>query len=280
MLYIVATPIGNLEDITLRALRVLREVDLIAAEDTRQTRKLLARYDIQTELTSYHEHNERSKAVQLVERLESGESIALVSDAGTPTVSDPGYHLVREAVARGIRVSPIPGASAVTTALSASGLPTGRFAFEGFLPSRRSQRLEALAGHKSERRTLIYYESPHRIAETLKDIHEVLGDRQMAVARELTKIHEEFTRGLVSEVLAQLSSRELRGECTLVVAGSSPPGAFDERELEAEIRSLKESGLKASAIAKALAQIHDVPKREVYRKVLAEKTRRPGREDS
>lgn len=279
MLYIVATPIGNLEDITLRALRILREVDLVAAEDTRQTRKLLARYDIETELTSYHEHNERTKAVQLVDRLESGESIALVSDAGTPTISDPGYHLVREAVARGIRVSPIPGASALTAALSVAGLPTGRFAFEGFLPSRRSQRLEALAGHKSERRTLIYYESPHRLAETLKDIHEVLGDRPMAVARELTKIHEEFTRGLVSEVRAQLSST-MRGECVLVVAGSSPPGAFDEQELEAEIRSLQESGLKASAIAKALAQMHDIPKREVYRKVLAEKTRRSEREDS
>jgi 16S rRNA (cytidine1402-2'-O)-methyltransferase len=280
MLYVVATPIGNLEDITLRALRVLREVDLIAAEDTRQTRKLLSRYDIETELTSYHEHNERSKAVQLVDRLESGENIAIVSDAGTPTISDPGYHVVRNAIQRGIPVTSIPGPSAAIAALSVSGLPTDRFTFDGFLPSKRSRRRQVLVQHKAEEGTMVYYEAPHRIKDTLTDMVEILGDRQVVVARELTKMHEEFFRGPLSQVVAEVTGREMRGEFVIIVAGCPENSEFNEDQLILEVERLQRSGLKASEIVKALAQFYPIPKRDVYKRVLQLMSQSAWSEDS
>ncbi|MFQ5903829.1 MAG: 16S rRNA (cytidine(1402)-2'-O)-methyltransferase [Candidatus Binatia bacterium] len=218
-LYIVASPIGNLEDITLRALRVLKEVDLIAAEDTRHTKKLLVHYGIATPLTSYHQHNEKARSVSLVHRLSSGCRIALISDAGTPILSDPGFKLVQGAIHAGIPVVPIPGPSALTTVLGASGLPTDRFVFEGFLPARKSERREMLRELREEQRTLVFYEAPHRVKESLQDLLEVLGNRQVVLGREMTKIHEEFIRGSVSELAAQAKVKEWRGEMTLVVRG-------------------------------------------------------------
>ncbi|HXL09667.1 MAG TPA: 16S rRNA (cytidine(1402)-2'-O)-methyltransferase, partial [Candidatus Bathyarchaeia archaeon] len=200
-LYIVATPIGNLEDITLRALRVLKEVDVIAAEDTRHTQILLNHHGIRTPLTSYHEHNERTKAQELVTRLEQGKDIALVSDAGTPAISDPGFRLVVEAIRAAIRIIPVPGASALTAVLSASGLPTDRFIFEGFLPAKKKQRRERLHTLRDETRTLIFYEAPHRLRDALDDVHELLGNRETVLAREVSKVHEEFLRGPISELI-------------------------------------------------------------------------------
>lgn len=218
-LYVVATPIGNLEDITRRALRVLREVEIIAAEDTRRTRVLLTHYQIETSLTSLYEHNEAHKAPALIKRLEGGADIALVSEAGTPAISDPGYRLIQLAIARGIRVVPIPGPSAILAALTVSGLPTDRFVFEGFLPKRpgkRRRRLEALRG---EARTVILYESPRRVRALLQEILEMWGDRRVAVARELTKTFEEVVRGTVSQVQAHFAERSPLGEVTIVVEG-------------------------------------------------------------
>ena len=226
-LYIVATPIGNLEDITLRALRVLREADLIACEDTRQTRKLLDHFGISKPLVSYHEHNELARAAELVERLEAGANIALVSDAGTPLISDPGYRLVAAAIAAGIPVVPIPGPSAALSALAGSGLATDAFRFCGFLPPKASQRRKTLEALQEERCTLIFYEAPHRILEALEDVEAVMGSRPVVVARELTKLHEEFLRGTAAEVRAQLAARpSVKGEITLLIgaakAGRAP----------------------------------------------------------
>jgi len=219
-LYLVATPIGNLEDITLRALRVLKEVDLIACEDTRQTQKLLHHYGIQTRTVSYHEHNEMTKAAELVVDLESGAKIALVTDAGMPGISDPGFRLIALAIRHHVPVVPIPGASAFLAALVASGLPTDSFRFSGFLPVKSGQRRKLLESVRDSERTQVFYEAPHRLLETLSDVCEVLGnDRHVVVAREVTKIHEEFLRGRVSDVLDQLKSRgEVKGEITLLLA--------------------------------------------------------------
>lgn len=268
MLYVVATPIGNLEDITLRALRVLREVDLIAAEDTRHTRKLLARYDIDTPVTSYHENNERTKADALARRLEAGESIALVSDAGTPTISDPGYHLIRAAAWKGVPVTPVPGVSAAVAALSVSGLATDRFVFQGFLPARQSRRREALRQLQGEERTLVFYEAPHRIRESLADMREVLGDREALVGRELTKVHEELRRGTLSRLTAGLEEAPARGEFAIVVAGCQDTPEVDERALRAEIERLLEAGHSANETAKVLAKTFSLTKRDVYKMVL------------
>ena len=279
MLYVVATPIGNLEDITLRALRVLREVDVIAAEDTRHTRKLLDRYDIHTPLTSYHEHNERTKAPALVRRLEAGESIALVSDAGTPTISDPGYHLIRVAVEKGVPVTPVPGASAATAALSVCGLATDRFVFQGFLPGRRNRRREMLRQLQDDDRTMVFYEAPHRIRESLADVHEVLGDRAAVVGRELTKVHEELLRGTLSQLAGKLDQQ--RGEFVVVVAGRDDASAVDGKLLRTEITRLLESGHKANDVAKLVADIHHLAKRDVYKLVLeVTKGQRPGDDGS
>ena len=218
-LYLVSTPIGNLEDITLRALRILKEVDLIAAEDTRQTRRLLTHYDIHTPLTSYFEGNEQSKRDKLIERLQMGETIALVSDAGTPIISDPGYPLLRGCIAAEIPIVPIPGASAVITAASVSGLPLHNFTFEGFLSPKSGKRKRQLGVFTEEERTLILFESPHRIRRFLEDVLEVLGERDIVVTRELTKRFEEIFRGNVSEALEKFRGTEPRGEFTIVIAG-------------------------------------------------------------
>jgi 16S rRNA (cytidine1402-2'-O)-methyltransferase len=219
-LYLVATPIGNLEDITLRALRVLKEADLIACEDTRQTLKLLTHYGIQTRLVSYHEHNEMTKAAELVVDLEGGAQIALVTDAGMPGISDPGFRLIALAIRHHVPVVPIPGASAFLAALVASGLPTDSFRFSGFLPPKSGQRRKLLESVKDSARTQVFYEAPHRLLETLADVVEVLGSaRHVVVAREVTKIHEEFLRGQAGQILEQLKARgDVKGEITLLIA--------------------------------------------------------------
>ena len=219
-LYIVSTPIGNLEDITLRALRILKEVDVVAAEDTRHTQKLLNSYQIHKKLTSYHDHNKEDKAPVLVQYLMEGQSVALVTDAGTPSISDPGYFLINRCIQAGISIVPIPGASAFLAALSVSGLPTDSFIFEGFLSRKRTARLKRLETLKAEPRTILFFESPHRLIGCLKDMLTVLGDRRVVLARELTKIHEEVVRNRLSTMLSQLSNRTVRGEITLAVEGS------------------------------------------------------------
>ncbi|HKP86796.1 MAG TPA: 16S rRNA (cytidine(1402)-2'-O)-methyltransferase [Blastocatellia bacterium] len=271
-LYLVATPIGNLEDITLRALRVLGEVDLIACEDTRHTRKLLAHYEISKPMVSYHEHNERERTPELVEKLKAGTNIALVSDAGTPLVSDPGFRLVRDSIGQGVRVVPIPGPSALVAALAGSGLATGEFIFAGFLPARRAARrarLAELAGLKS---TLIFYEAPHRIKETIRDAREALGDRPSVVARELTKLHEEFIRGPLSEI----EIPQARGEIVLLIG---PP--LDDMTGEAQARetrpileeieaAMRDEGLDRKSALKRVARARRISKSEAYRLALQE----------
>lgn len=218
-LYIVSTPIGNLEDVSLRALRILKEADLIAAEDTRQTQKLTRHYNIPTPLTSYHAHNSREKAELLVQRLRQGLSVALVCDAGTPLISDPGLYLIQRAVQEGIQAVPVPGPSAALCALSVSGLPTDAFLFEGFLPRKKGKRMKKLEALKDLPHTLILFESPHRVQATLQDCLEVFGDRPAVLARELTKMFEEVIRGSIREVLEGLEGKTLRGEVTLVLGG-------------------------------------------------------------
>jgi 16S rRNA (cytidine1402-2'-O)-methyltransferase len=220
-LFIVSTPIGNMEDITLRALRVLKEVDLIAAEDTRRTGLLLRRFEIQTPLTSYFEGNELKKREFILSKLKEGKYIALVSDAGTPGISDPGFRLIQLAIESQIPIVPIPGPSAAITALSVSGLPTDAFFFKGFLPHKSKKRRDLLKQLEEVKETLIFYESPHRISEALKDIIEVLGDREIVLTRELTKVYEEIIRGKVSEIQDQIGDRKLKGEITLLISGKT-----------------------------------------------------------
>jgi 16S rRNA (cytidine1402-2'-O)-methyltransferase len=263
-LYIVATPIGNLEDITLRAIRTLKEIDIIAAEDTRHTQTLLKHFSINTPLTSYHEHNERAKTGQLVARLERGESVALVSDAGTPGISDPGYRLVLEATRRGIRVVPIPGPSALIAALSASGLPTDGFNFRGFLPARKRERRSKLQELRLERYSIVVYETPHRLKESLDDIREIFGDRRMVMGREITKLHEEFLRGRISEVIAEVSRREIRGEVALIIEGCSDVDPPSEEALRDEIAELVAEGLRVKEIAEVLGEKYGYSKRQIY----------------
>jgi len=268
ILYVVATPIGNLEDITLRALRILKEVDLIAAEDTRHTQILLNHYDIHTPLTSYHEHNERTKAQPLVERLVRGENVALLCDAGTPAIADPGYRLVIEATRAGVRVIPLPGASALAAVLSASGLPTDRFVFEGFLPAKKQERKTKLQALRNESRTLVFYEAPHRLMESLQDLQQILGDREIVVAREVSKVYEEFLRGTLDKIIAQLAEQTVKGEITLVVRGSTNESSVSEKELEAEIQQLAEGGMGIKAISEFLSDRYHVSKRKVYQMAL------------
>jgi 16S rRNA (cytidine1402-2'-O)-methyltransferase len=269
VLYVVATPIGNLEDITQRALRVLKEVDLIAAEDTRHTRHLLDHYGIKTALTSYHEHNERAKAQNLVERLQLDENIALVCDAGTPAISDPGYRLVYAALAAGIQVTPIPGPAALAAAISASGLPSDRFVFEGFLPAKPRERKSRLQELRDEGRTLVFYEAPHRLKQTLDDLEQILGEREIVVARELTKLHEEFLRGKIGSVREQLAERDIKGEIVLLVQGAPATAAASEKEIKEEIRRLAAQGMGVKAISDLLGANYRVSKRQVYRLALA-----------
>lgn len=273
-----ATPIGNLEDITLRALRVLKEVDLIACEDTRHTRKLLAAYRIAKPTTSYHDHNERERTAELIERLLSGANIALVSDAGTPLVSDPGFRLVREAIASGVAVVPLPGPSAVVTALVASGLATTEFMFVGFLPARTSARRTRLSELASYNVTLVIYESPHRVKETLKDALSVLGDREAVLARELTKMHEQFLRGALSEVAASLDATSVRGEIVLVIAPAQPEsatGAQTDRSITEDVDEIIErEGLDQKAALKRVARSRGLTKSDAYRRLIAERATR------
>ena len=270
-LYIVATPIGNLEDITLRALRVLKEVDLIAAEDTRHTRILLDRHGIRKPLTSYHEHNERTKAPELVARLEQGTNIALVSDAGTPAISDPGFRLVTAAIDARVGLVPIPGASAVTAVLSASGLPTDRFVFEGFLPAKQPQRRARLQTVCRETKTLVCYEAPHRLRECLDDMREILGDREIALAREVSKVHEEFLRGTVSEIRRQIADREIKGELTLVIAGWDEQATVSLEQVKQEARVLAAQGMRVKEVAEVLGEKYGYSKKAIYRLALDQK---------
>ena len=271
LLYLVATPIGNLEDITYRAVRVLREVDLIACEDTRQTRKLLDHYEIHRPTISYHEHNELERAPELASRLAAGTVIALVSDAGMPLVSDPGYRLVRAAIELEIPVQALPGPSAALTALAASGLPTDSFRFGGFLPSKPGQRAKALEALAEEQATAIFYEAPHRILEALEAIELALGPRPVVVARELTKIHEEFLRGTAAEVRAQLASRDMvRGEITLLIGKAIAP-LPDDTPLEEAVDRLVQGGTPRMDAIKLVARKRGLSKREVYDQMLRAK---------
>ncbi|MDD2273194.1 MAG: 16S rRNA (cytidine(1402)-2'-O)-methyltransferase [Desulfuromonadaceae bacterium] len=267
-LYIISTPIGNLEDITYRAVRILGEVDLIAAEDTRHSLKLLNHFGISKPLTSYFDHNQQLKGERILNALRQGKSVALISDAGTPCVSDPGYQLVRDAVAENIPVVPVPGACAAITALTASGLPTDNFTFAGFPPSRQGKRRTFLSAINALPGTLVLYEAPHRLIDTLNDIREVLGERQVIVARELTKMYEEFIRGSVSEVVATVSQGIVRGEVVILIA----PGeaAADEAEpLESVLqRLMADSTLSIKDIAKQAAVISGVSRSEAYAEAL------------
>ena len=270
-LYIVGTPIGNLEDITFRAVRILQTVDLIAAEDTRHTGRLLQHFQIKTPQMSYHEHNQNSRIPELLEHLTNGKAIALVSDAGMPGISDPGYELVKACVDGGITVVPIPGASAAITALSAAGLPTDRFVFEGFLSAKSQQRREHLESLQTEPRTLIFYESPHRLRETLQDLAEVWGsDRQIVLARELTKLYEEFWRGTITEAIAHYSQREPQGEYTLLLAGNPPSESqLTEDELKSELQQLMSQGISRSQASRQLTKFTSLNRRQVYQIALA-----------
>jgi 16S rRNA (cytidine1402-2'-O)-methyltransferase len=264
-LYVVATPIGNLEDISARGIRILGEVDLIACEDTRQTRKLLDRYGISTPLISYHEHNEESRSEDLLREILAGKNIALVSDAGTPLIADPGYRLVERALERGVAVSPIPGPAALLAALSASGLPTDSFLFQGFLPAKKGQRRMLLEELKPLKATLVFYEAPHRILDTLDDVGEILGARPVVVAREVTKIHEEFLRGAAAEIHEALSSRaSVKGEIVLMI-GKSQGQEIDDTPIEAAVEKLVESGVSRMEACKTVARRRGLSKREVYR---------------
>ena len=268
-LFLVGTPIGNLEDITLRALRTLKEVDLIACEDTRQTQKLLNHYGIEKRTVSYHEHNELERAPELIVHLENGDDVAIVSDAGMPGVSDPGYRLVALAVRHHIRVVPIPGASAFLSALVASGLPTDSFRFGGFLPAKAGARRSLLEASRLSSRTLIFYEAPHRLLETLQDVADILGpERRIVVAREVTKLHEEFLRGQAGEVLGQMKKREdIRGEITLLIAKAEENSAAPTLESVAvRVRELMQSeGLEERSALKQAAKEFGLSKSEAYR---------------
>jgi 16S rRNA (cytidine1402-2'-O)-methyltransferase len=274
-LFLVGTPIGNLEDITLRAIRTLKEVNLIACEDTRRTQKLLNHYQIRTRTISYHEHNEMTRAPELVIQMEEGSNIALVTDAGMPVVSDPGYRLVHLALRHNIPVIPVPGASAFVAALAASGMPVDKFRFLGFLPGKRGARRKALQELESATKTLVFYEAPHRLVEMLKDAREVLGDREVVVAREVTKLHEEFLRGKASELLDRLKKRPVRGEITVLVGMASPgaENAATGRSMQQEIEQvMAERGLNERAALKVVARARRISRSEAYRQLQLEKS--------
>src|SRR2546425_961689 len=263
-LFVVATPIGNLEDVSIRAVRVLREVQVIACEDTRHTRLLLHRYAIATPLVSYHEHNERARTPELVRRLQAGESVALVSDAGTPLLSDPGYTLTRQAIASGVPVVPVPGPSAITAALSVAGLPTDRFVFLGFLPRKSAERRRVLKDLPAIPWTLVLFEAPTRVEATLKDLQAILGERPIALMRELTKRFEEVLRGTPKEVLAHAQGRRLRGEVTVVVGGGASPAATSVGDPQEELKALLAAGTPPTEAVRKVAKAHGLPRRAVY----------------
>lgn len=273
-LYLVSTPIGNLEDITLRALNVLKSVDLIACEDTRHTGRLLNHFGIAKPTASYHEHNEQARAEELVQRLVEGKSVAIVSDAGTPGISDPAYRIVLAAIENKITVVPIPGAVALIAGLVASGLPTDSFLFAGFLPSKKMARRTRLEELKAERATLVFYEAPHRIRETLIDALEVLGDRRASLARELTKLHEQFIRGKLSELVAHFEINQPRGEMTLVIAGNEKDNSIplETGSINEQVERLMLGGASRSDAIKQAAKTRSLSKREAYQLMLEEKT--------
>ena len=269
VLYIVSTPIGNLEDITLRALRVLKEVDLIAAEDTRRTRQLLTHYGIHKPLISYHEHNRRMREKTLLNDLRAGKSVALVTDAGTPGISDPGEELVRGAVQEGIPLVSIPGPAALVAALSVSGLPTESFLFYGFLPSKAAARRKWLTSLEERPETLVFYESPRRLSSLLEDAAQILGERRVVVAREMTKVYEEVYRGTVSEVLEQIGKEEVKGEVTVILEGcTSPPPVESSAIIEALKRYSEEMGLSRKDSVDRVAEDLGVSRRQVYQQSL------------
>jgi 16S rRNA (cytidine1402-2'-O)-methyltransferase len=275
-LYLVSTPIGNLEDITHRAVRLLGEVELIACEDTRHTQKLLNHYGIKTRTISYHEHNERERATELLRLIDAGSDVAIVSDAGTPGISDPGFRLARLAIESGARVVPVPGASALITALVASGMPTDEFFFGGFLPSRSGARRARLSELRSLSTTLIFYEGPHRIAATLKDAHEILGEREAVVARELTKMHEEVVRGNLSELAERFSSPEkARGEMVLIIdrtlIKSESTSTNPVVSIASLVAALEAEGLDHRAALKRAARELGVSRDEAYRRLVSER---------
>jgi len=269
-LYVVATPIGNLEDMTLRAIRILKEVSLIAAEDTRRTKTLLNAYEIKTPLISLYDQTERSRSRLLISRLEEGRDVAYVSDAGTPGISDPGYILVNRAYDAGVRVVPVPGASAVIAALSIAGLPMDRFVFVGFPPARSSRRRPLLESLKNETGTLVFYESPRRLPDLLRDVGDVFGNREMVLTRELTKMFEDVRRGPIRDILASLEGREVKGEVTLIVAGkdkAAPPTSPED--IASEVLELqKEAGISMKDMVGRITDRTGLPRRQVYREVL------------
>jgi len=275
ILYICGTPIGNLEDITLRALRILKEVNLIAAEDTRHTLKLLNHYQINTKITSYYEYNKFKKAPYLVEILKNGQDIALVSDAGMPGISDPGYVLINLALKNNIKIIPVPGVSALITALVVSGLSTDKFVFEGFLPRKIKERKRCFKGIENEERTIIFYETPHRLKRALKDMLEIWGDRKVVIARELTKMYEEIIRGKLSQVLTEISTKEIKGEITLIVQGGikkkendSIDFLKDECIMQEYLKKLKNQGYSNKDIIKIAQEKINIPKNLIYKKLL------------
>jgi 16S rRNA (cytidine1402-2'-O)-methyltransferase len=274
-LYICGTPIGNLEDITLRVIKILKEVEFIAAEDTRHTKKLLDRYQINTKITSYYEYNKFKKAPYLVEILKNGQDIALVSDAGMPGISDPGYVLINLALKNNIKLIPVPGVSALITALVVSGLPTDRFVFEGFLPRKIKERKKYFKSIENEERTIIFYEAPHRLKKALKDMFEILGDRKIVIARELTKKYEEIIRGNLIQVLSEINTKEMKGEITLIVQGRSKDKGNDtidflmkECIIEEYLNKLKMKGYSNKEIIKISQEKFSIPKNMIYKKLL------------
>ncbi len=280
ILYICGTPIGNLEDITLRALKILKEVDLIAAEDTRHTLKLLNHYQINTKITSYHEYNKFKKAPYLVEILKNGQDIALVSDAGMPGISDPGYVLIDLALKDNIKIIPVPGVSALITALVVSGLPTDKFVFEGFLPRKIKERKRYFKNIENEERTIIFYEAPHRLKRALKDMLEILGDRRVVLARELTKMYEEIIRGKLSQILTEISTKEVKGEITLIVQGGIKKKENDSMDflikeciIEEYLKKLKNQGYSNKEIIKITQEKLNIPKNLIYKKLLEMKNK-------
>jgi len=270
-LYLVATPIGNLSDITHRALQVLRDVDLIACEDTRHTQKLLNHYGITTKTVSYHEHNEQQRANQLIDQLKQGTNIAVVSDAGTPSISDPGFRLVRAAIENEVPIVPLPGPSALISALSAAGLPTDEFFFAGFLPAKSNARRARLSELQTVPGTLIFYEAPHRLAATLKDAYEILGERDAVVARELTKVYEEIRRGRLSELSDHYEREEARGEIVVLIDRHVIVAAKPQLTIAALVDQFEQEGMDQRAALKKAARELGLSRAEAYRRLLAER---------
>lgn len=271
ILYLVGTPIGNLEDMTMRAIHTLQQVDFIAAEDTRHTGRLLQHFQIATPQISYHDHNSQSRIPELLAKLQAGQAIALVTDAGMPAISDPGYELVQACVQANIRVVPIPGVTAAIAAICASGLDPQRFVFEGFLPTDNQARQSRLRAIQQETRTAILYEAPHRLIRTLEDLQNALeATRPIAIARELTKLHEEFWRGTLADAIAYFTERPPKGEFTLVLAGSPPPTTpiWTEEKLLSELQSLLDEGISRSEASRQLAALTNLPRRQIYQLAL------------